>query len=970
MKDNHSGNGFRFIEKEYIREIDSQCSHYEHDKSGAKLILIENEDDNMMMNVCFRTPPDDDTGLPHILEHSVLSGSKRFPTKEPLRDYMKKSLATFINAMTMSDATTYPYSSRNEKDFFNLMDVYLDAVFNPLIYEREEIFKQEGWHYELDDMDGPLRYNGIVFNEMKGAFSSPIRVMYPKIFKSLFPDSQYQYCSGGDPDKITDLSYQQFLDFHKKYYHPSNSVIVLYGKVSVEKCFKHINDNYLVNFEKKTIDSELNYQESFEKSIDVFSQYSVGKEDSVDDKSFISVNYVVGNALDPVNCLSLEILCELLIGSPASPLKKALIDAKIGKDVLGFCMTSAKQPFMSLMVKYADSSRLEEFKSIVNKVLSDIVENGFNSTSVKAEINSCEFRLRETGTSNYPKGLELSFMIFKSLMYDGHPFMYLKYEQYLDKIKKESENGLFEKMVKEMLLLNNHSSYVIMDPVRGLSAVKKLAVQKKLDKIKKGFSDEDLKKVHEETLALQKFHNTKSTPEQIDLIPSLILADVEPEVEKSALIKSNINDVTVLHNENFSNGITYLKLYFDMEPLEVELLPYVSLLTSVLGEVDTENKEFSNLTDEIKIKTGGMFFNTKNYRYRYDPDKFSSKFVVSVKFLKEKFSSLSDLLNEVLNHSVFRDPKRLKEIIREQISRYESVIPGGRFIESFRMKSYLSPSGRYQEVMKGLTFYRFLLDLEKESDISVLEKKFREVCDKVFNRDGLLVSVTSSKEDFKDLKIHLPGLLESFKCQKFENTSNDAPETGLNDGLIISSKVQYVLKGSNFRRCGYDFTGHLDVAKSILTMNYLIQKIRVQGGAYGAYILIGRSGDMILASYRDPELKKTIDVFDGAGAFLKEFKCSPKELNGFIIGTIGKLDRDLSPEAKGDMLTANFLCGITYDDRQRERTEVIQSSIEEVRDTAELFQKIIDDNLICVLGNDSIMHKNEKKFNKLIKVFN
>ncbi|MGY0372703.1 insulinase family protein [Clostridium sp. JNZ J1-5] len=965
-------NGFKLIKEQQVKDINSKARIFEHEKSGAKLLNLENDDDNKVFAIGFRTPPSDSTGVPHIMEHSVLCGSRKFPIKDPFVELAKGSLNTFLNAMTYPDKTIYPVASKNEKDLFNLMDVYLDAVFYPNIYKYKEILMQEGWHYELNNKEEDITYKGVVYNEMKGAFSSPEDVLYRKIQESLFPDTTYGVESGGDPEHIPDLTYEQFLGFHKKYYHPSNSYIFLYGNGNLNSQLEFIDKEYLSDFNKEQIDSHIKVQKPFGGIKDFKCEYSVSKEDQGKDKTFLSLNFVLGEACNPEVYLAFDILEYLLLETPASPLKKELIDSCIGKDVYGFFDSSILQPVFSIVVKNSNADKKEEFKKIVFNTLKNLSQNGIDKKLIEACINIKEFRLREGDTRNYPKGLLFYSKVMDSWLYDGEPLVHLEFENTLEKIKSALTTNYFEELIEKYLINADHGSLITLVPKPGLGDEKAEKLRNKLSEYKASLSDKELDELIAETNSLRERQTTPEKKEDLEKVPLLSLKDIAEKAEELILQERAIGENKVLFHPMFTNKIAYIKFIFDIRTVDEAHIPYIGLLSGILGRIGTEKYSYADLSNEINIYTGGISYAATTFIQNGTAGEFVPKFIVRSKALIDKVPKVIELLEDISLNTKLDDKKRLKEIIQEIKSRLEMVIfDAGHVVAANRLFSYFSPVGKYEERISGLEFYKFIEDLEENFDKKSDEiiRNLQEVSTLIFNRKDLIISLASEEDDYKAIEESL----SSFVC-KLNNKDLSIKEYRFeidpkNEGLLTQGDVQYVVKGYNFKQLGYDYKGSLQVLKTIESLDYLWSNIRVLGGAYGSFASFGRSGNMFFGSYRDPNLKGTLEVFDKAEEYLKNFDVDEREMTKYIIGTISSLDTPLTPSLKADKADAYYLSKITDDDIQKERDEVLNCKKEDIKGFANLISDAMKQNYICVLGNASKIKENKEIFKELVEVF-
>ena len=600
-------NAYEVLQTEDLSDLKSKGTLLKHKKSGARVLLMENDDENKVFTIGFRTPPSDSTGVPHIMEHSVLCGSKEFPVKDPFVELVKGSLNTFLNAMTYPDKTVYPVASCNDKDFQNLMHVYMDAVFYPNIYQHDKTFRQEGWSYKLDDPDGELTISGVVYNEMKGAFSSPEGVLDRVVLNSLFPDNAYSVESGGDPEVIPELTYEQFLDFHRKYYHPSNSYIYLYGDMDMEEKLRWLDEKYLSDFENEPVDSEIHLQKPFTEMKEVVQEYSIASEESEEDNTYLSYNKVIGTTLDEKLYLAFEILDYALLSAPGAPLKKALLDAGVGKDISGSYDNGVYQPIFSVISKNANVEQKEEFVRLIEDTLKDIVKNGINKKALRAGINYHEFRFREADFGNYPRGLMYGLQLFDSWLYDEtKPFIHMQAIPTFEFLKEQVETGYFEELIQKYLLDNTHGSIVIIKPERGRTARMDKELADKLQAYKDSLSKEEIDALVKATKELEEYQEEESAPEDLAKIPVLGREDISREIAPIYNKELETGGVKLVHHEVETNGIGYTALLFDLSGIPEEKLPYISILQSVLGIINTKNYEYSELFNEINVHTGGI----------------------------------------------------------------------------------------------------------------------------------------------------------------------------------------------------------------------------------------------------------------------------------------------------------------------------------------------------------------------------
>jgi hypothetical protein len=964
--------GFRVLETKNVPDIDSEGIIFEHEKSGARLLYLKNKDDNKVFSISFRTPPKDSTGVPHILEHSVLCGSSKFPVKEPFVELAKGSLNTFLNAFTFPDKTMYPVASRNDKDFNNLIDVYMDAVLNPNIYKYPEILMQEGWHYELDSKEDEITYKGVVYNEMKGAFSSPESILFRKITETLFPDTTYGVESGGDPEVIPELTQEKFLEFHSRYYHPSNSYIYFYGDMDIQEKLKFLDESYLSSYDRISVDSVIGLQKPYEEIKETVIEYPITAAEKEEDKTFLSLNFAVGSCTDPEIYLAFDILEHLLLETPGSPLKKALIDSCIGKDVFGVFENSILQPVFSVVAKNSNEDKLEQFKEVVFGTLEDLVRKGIDKKSIEASINLKEFKLREADYQGYPKGLIYSMKCMDSWLYDASPFIHLGYEETIEKVKAALTTDYFENIIKKYLLDNRHASVLIVKPLKGMEERKAEEIRKKLAEYKSGLSEEELEGIIKTTMKLKERQMQPDSQEDLEKIPLLELEDIRKDAERLDIVERAEGGLKVLHFPVFTNKICYIDLYFDTCAVSQDKLPYLSILSSVLGKISTEKYHYEDLVNEINICTGGLSFSTAEYSLSGSDEVFYPKFAVRTKVLGHNVHKVFGIMKEILTATKYEDRKRLREIVQEMKSRLEMMMfDRGHIVAANHLLSYFSAQGKYGDITSGLHFYKFIAELEKNFDSRADEvaENLREAASLIFNKAGITAAVISEEEEYSTFREGVKELYESLGDGDSKPYSYSFDLKKANEGLMSSGKVQYVAKAYNFIKLGYSYSGSMLVLKTICNYDYLWNRVRVQGGAYGSFSAFMKNGNMFFTSYRDPNLADTLKVYDGAGGYFSSFETDRRQMTKYIIGTISDLDAPLTPSMKGDKAVELYFRGISYEDLQKERREVLSTDAEAVRSYGKMLDELMKQNFFCVFGNEEKIKANKDLFGGLINVF-
>ena len=971
MQVNEVLHGFKLFRKRHIEEVESEAFEFEHEKSGARVLFLANQDDNKVFSIAFRTPPKDDTGVAHIVEHSTLCGSRKFPLKEPFVELVKGSLNTFLNAMTYPDKTVYPIASRNDKDFRNLMDVYLDAVFYPEMRNRKEILMQEGWHYEIDSPEAPLRYSGVVYNEMKGALSSPDDILQEETAKALYPDTTYSKESGGNPEAIPSLTQEMFLDFHGKYYHPSNSYIYLYGDMDMDSTLEFLDTEYLSNFDRIEVDSAIGIQQPYNGLKKFEKEYPVGAEESTAEKTFLSFNTIIEEPKNKLLAAVVGILNNALFNSQAAPLRKALMDAGIGKDVSAYLENALMQPFYSITVNGSEPEKAELFLNVLQENIKKILAEGIDRTLLEAAINSTEFKIREADFGSYPKGLIYNLNSLTHWIYDGDPLEPLYYEELLKQLREGLDNGLYEKILKEHILENPHQVLMVLKPSTTMAAEREAALEKKLAEKKATLSDEDIANIISETAALKERQQSPETPEALASIPILSLDDIKKKTDELPLEEREINGVKVLYSDLPTNGIAYIKLFFDANVIPQKLLPYAFLLVDMLGQLDTEKHSYEDLTKRVDLYTGGLSTDLLTYADNKNHQIFYPKFTLEGKALAARIPELISIMEEILTGTVFTNKKRVKELLLQLKTNEEMDIlrVPNRYLAA-RMASYVSKNGLYDE-QGELTYYWFVRELADMDFDEAYEKictAFNELLPKMANRKNMVISVGLREKYYGDFEKAAEGLIEALPNKDVPAEEYSLVPTARNEGLMTSSQVQYVGKGANFRNLGYSYTGSMKVLETILRYDYFWTKIRVQGGAYGALTIFGRTGNMLFASYRDPNLKETLDVLNGTGEFIRNFDASDREMEKYIIGTFSNVDMPLTPRTKAKLAADFWFSGVTYADRQKIRDEVLSTRQQDIRNLADCVDACMKADNICVFGGETKLKENEDCFKTLVKV--
>ncbi len=955
---------YTLIEVREIPEIHATGYLYEHNKTKARVLYLHApEDDNQVFSISFATPPENDCGIPHILEHCVLNGSDKYPVKEPFVDLLKGSLNTFLNAMTFPDKTMFPVASRNEQDFMNLMSVYLDAVFFPNLRKDPFIFRQEGWHYELEGEDAEVVYKGVVYNEMKGAYSSGDSVNEFMVNRAVYPDSIYGFESGGHPDAIPDLTYEQFKAFHEKNYHPCNSFVFFYGNGDIAKHMTYVDEEYLQKFPepKEGQVAVIGDQPRFTESKEVKSTYAVGEEEDLGNKTFLSYNVLLDHITDPKTYFVLDVLGELVCESEASPLKRALLKAGIGQDISCRVDVSVKEPKFSVIAKNADAEQKDEFVAIVKEVLNDIAVNGFDPKLVEASLAQNLFSMREANYGSAPKGLLYGIQCMDSWLYGGNPMDFLAFEENYAKIKEDT--GCFANFIRDHILNNPHTVIGVLEPEAGLNAKVDAKVKAELKAYKESLSEEEVKALVESTKAMIERQQTPDRPEDLAKLPMLKREDLEVvkpfHPAKEVMIAGRKASVYT----DTTNNIIYLTFSFSMDHLPEEYIPYAALLTDVISNVDTAKRSYMDLDNEIGCHMGGMTVNTTLLQHM--DDTFEPYFNMGVKFLKEETKASVDLMKEILLESDLADADRLMEIIEENMSGMEDhMSAGGNRTATARAFSYFDPYYAYNEKINGIDYYHFLKALKEtiEKDPFAVITKMQETLEILIREGNLRAKMTVDPENEKEMIEVIEAFTKALPVGVSEKASDTIvriqPEMK-NEGWITPGKVQYVVKAG---KTSMPFNGAMAVLQQITRLEYLWNEIRVMGGAYGCSCSIDRHGRVVMSSYRDPNLAESVKVYQNAGNFLANLEISDSEMLKYIIGTMNGLDPVMTVSMKGKLANDALETGMPCDLVTKLSQEVLEVTPEKIHEAAKALTEGMNDPYICVLGSETKIKENAELF--------
>lgn len=952
MELNKIYSGFRLNRIERIEEINGTAYEMKHEKSGARLIYIDSSDSNKVFNIAFRTTPQDSTGVAHIMEHSVLCGSRKFPLKEPFVELVKGSLNTFLNAMTYPDKTMYPVASKNDKDFHNLMDVYLDAVFYPRAANDPEILMQEGWHYELENVDDELTYKGVVFNEMKGVYSSPDSILERELMHELFPDTTYGVDSGGNPDVIPELTYEGFQEFYRTHYHPSNSYIFLYGTMDIEEQLRFINDEYLSHFDAIEVDTEVTLQAPFNEGKIVTYPYSIGSDESIDNRTLHALAYVLP-AVTPEQSLAFEVLTHALLTSPAAPLKQVLVKAGIGSDVSGYYLDSIRQPMWAVHASGSNMDKQMELQSIVEATLTKLCEEGIDKELLEASLNSIEFALRENDFGGRPIGLAYVIRMMDNWLYGNDPLELLHYEEGLKNIRKGLHGTYFEDLIRHSILENNHKALVSMYPECGLQEKKDRDVKEQLANIKASMSQDELESIVEQTKRLKIRQETPDSEEALASIPLLELSDLNPYIEEVERRESTIGATKVHFVPTFTKGINYVAYYFYLDGLTEEELFYADILSDIIGRIDT-TRPYADVAKDINLNLGGLSSDITAIAKDGKRDEFTPLMIVRSKALHAKLPDLCRIVNDVIHYADYSDVNRLTELVQENKAIWDNeAFRRGNTIVSQRVMAQVSKVGKFRDA-GNLGYYQKISELATNpAALPLLPDKLSDVARKIFRANNVEIMFVGEDGELPVFTELMAPLLSEWSTESLPRNVLQLTNTFGNDGIATAGKVQYVAQGGNFIDHGFKHVGPMSVLETILRYEYLWIRIRVQGGAYGAFANFFDDGNMIFCSYRDPNLVETYNVYKELPEYLRSFTLSDREMRKYIIGTMSGLDLPMTPALRGPRAMGIYFSGANIADKVEFRKQVIACKPEDIVALADVVESVLKDNHICSMGNET-----------------
>ena len=952
---------FELKETKYLKNINTTAYLYEHVKTKARLVFFKNDDINKSFSISFKTIPYNDNGIFHILEHSVLCGSAKYPVKEPFVELLKGSFNTFLNAMTFPDKTMYPVSSKNEKDLEILMDIYLDAVFNPKLVENKNILAQEGWHYHLENKDDELIYKGVVYNEMKGVYSSVDEVLDQYISEHLLSETPYKYSSGGKPEAIPSITHKEFIETYEYNYHPSNSYIVLYGDLDVEKYLEHI-DSYLDNYEYKDYnDYKLKRQETFSSDIVKHTYFN----EDVKDKSYVAYNYILGDSSNFAKIENIDIIDDILLGSSNTKFRKYFIDNNICEDVYSYLQKDRKEAVYSIIFKYVRDDKLTELDKLYKELLSDIINTGFDYEQVQASINKKNFSIKEeVNKTSSPKGVSYAIRLLRTWLYDEENILKaFDLDGIVNSLQQNCNEKNFEKLAKNFILENNKQAVIHLLPT-----TEKENKEKDLISYKSKLSEKEVEEILEEIKKLQEWQASTDKKEDLEKIKSVDAREVELKNPFNKTNFETINNIKYSHFNTITNGISYSKLLFDITDFSVEQLQYASLLTYLLFNFNTKEKTEAEVVKEISANLGGLSSHIDVFR-KYKSDKCEVKFIVGAKNLVEKAEKLVTIMEETTLNADFDNKEALYSVLLEiKLMLDNKFKNSGHAFVARRISSYNSIHGKLTSYHSEYDFYLFIEGLldNFEQNITNIQDNLYKVVKLIFNRSRLLVNFVGDNEEYINYKKIILSYINKLPndINKQDGFNIVLKEDNYSEGFYFDSLVQYVGVGYNV---GHYSGTHL-VLRHILSLDYLWNNVRVRNGAYGSGAIFSTFGDFTLWSYRDPNLTETLDIYYNIAEYIANFDADNNELNKYIIGALNTLDVLMSPSAQASYSLAQYLTESPYGKYDEIVSEIKNTTVTDLKKLCSEFENRRASSFKCILGAKEKVLENKELFTQTIEL--
>lgn len=959
--------GFKLVEEKKLEDAKGIGRVFYHEKSGAKLFALQNQDKNKYFSIGFRTPSYDNKGTAHVLEHCVLvGGSKKYPVKQLLKEVMENSITKDLNGLTTPDSTIYPFSSTNNKEFSNIMDIYLDMVFNPSFSDHENIFKEEGWYYHLDEKGENLKYNGVVYNEMKGALSSPTGHIYGAICKSLYPNTIYSNISGGDPKEITNLTFAELKNFHRKYYHPSNSYSFLYGDINILERLKFLDENYFSKYKKREVDSNIKSEKPFkEKKYSNFT-YPIAKDENEEHKSFLTYNFTINEKTKDIDP-SLSMLNHMLINNPNSPLVRNL--KKHGfTNISGGYVNQQKQPFFTIMAANCNPDEAVQFEKIIDETLREICSSGLDKEIIRTTLNYINISSRFNSSYSKDSGANYNYMVLNKWMYNENPMNAFNGEAEYKKIINSTKTDYFEKLIQKHLIKNTHSSIMVLRPQRGLMEKEIFNEKKKLETYKNSLSKEQLEKLITETRELNTWLNTPSSNEDLRKIPKLELKDVDPKIELMPLNRKKENGVQILYHPWETNDTSFLNMYFDTSGVKEEQIPYIQLLSTLLGNIPSKNYKVGEIYNKERAYTTGINYGVNTYTSIKDMNKVSTQFTVSAVTLSENTEETLNLIGEEIKNSKIDDKRILKVALKSIKESLEEEAANSPHIMALnRNFSNISKGDNYKEKLKGISYIEFIEDLDKNFDKKhdIIVKNLKEVQRDIFNRHNLTLSITTDNKGYETFQNNFGEFVENLSDEKINKREIKFTPKSKSEAFPKNIGVLYNVQGFNFRDSKEEYNGNMMVLKNILDLDYLWPKVRVKGGAYGINLLLNSKGNVGIVSYRDPNLKETFEVYKGIPDYLKNLNFTDKELESYKISALAPYCHTKTIEERVYFADSMYFSDIKREDLERELKEIKNAKLKDIKAYEKMFREGLKKNNITVIGNKREVEKEKKIFNNM-----
>ena len=950
MLTNKNLSGFSVVKATELKELGAVLYRMEHDKTGLELVWLSRDEENKTFGIAFETLPWDDTGVFHILEHSVLCGSDKYPVKEPFVELMKSSMNTFLNALTFQDKTMYPIASRNDKDFINLMRVYLDAVFHPLIYSKPEIFHQEGWHYELDE-NGNASYKGVVFNEMKGAFASADRQVNGCLNRLLFPDSPYGFESGGDPTAIPDLTYEAFIDSHRRFYAPSNAYVFLDGDMDIEQVLGILNDEYLCHYER----TERMAPPAMQRSVcgEAEEEYELAPGEALEGKVRLSFGKVIGTFADRETIVAAQILSQVLCGSNQSPLSKAILSQGLAQEVKMGVDDGILQPWMMLDVQNIKEEDLQKVQALIHETLENLAQQGLDRDQLEAVMANTEFKMRERDYGYYPQGLIFGFCALETWLYGGDPAANLEVGDLFENMRKKLQEGYFEQLIRDLLLNNPHSAKVVLRPSYTAGEKRREAEQQRLQRETSLWDEQQRAAVANRQAVLEAWQHSEDTPENLATIPQLALEDIPAQPEQIPTEEMVISGVPVIVHPLQTGGIVYVNLYFDAESCTEEELSRLSFACKLLGASDTQNHTAGQIINKTRLLCGNLGASVASYAQSGKSDQAAVKLCVSFSTLEKRVSEAVELVAEILNESVFAD-ETAREILRQnKMQSFQRIVMGGNATGLGRIAAQSLASGVADECIGGVTYYQWLKQQDENWNFAALKADLSALLQKLVNRNSLTISVTGTQQ----VEAVANQIAQALPAAEKLPAVSLKPWGIRKEGIIIPADVAFAVVGGNIYEQGGSYCGQLQLASQVISLAYLWNAIRVQGGAYGAGMLARDTGMAACYSYRDPNGAGSLEKYRECGQFLRQFAQQTSDFTGFIIGAVSNSSPLMTPKTKAQVADRLYFCGTTWEDRCKARTQLLNTSADELCQLADLLEKTLNEGGICLVGGQPQLDK-------------